>query len=265
MTKKVFLLLIAMAVLLAACVKKEEKVAPKPEQKEKPMVVFINSPIPSFESVFKRLATLKTAEYDKIIPANFAKDQTDPAKAAFELGKITADAIFVTKSRNKSKLLDIAKKMLDYSKLIGINEAVLKLSDELQELIKNEKWDGLEEVLEKYKKQVELSLFETDRDMYTLLKIGGWIEGLNRFSQLILDDFDQRKTSLINEKGILNGIISNFEMAKNPIISEADFYKPVIENLKKIKEVIYAEKKGEHSSDQLKQILEYTEEIKARF
>ena len=86
--------------------------------------------------------------------ADYQKDTSDVFLASYNLGYLTADALIATKSRNKSKLTEIASTMIDLSKLIGVKEDVQKLSDELLSMIQQDRWEDLQTSLDKYKNEI---------------------------------------------------------------------------------------------------------------
>ena len=53
-------------------------------------------------------------------------------------------------------------------------------------MIQQDRWEDLQTSLDKYKNEIEISLYETQQyDLLTLVQIGGWTQGLYRICSLI--------------------------------------------------------------------------------
>ncbi len=263
--KTYFLILITVLLLLSACTKEA-----KPAQDEKKSSAlktqFIYTPLPSFAKLLSALKYLKSDDFEKVIPHVEYVEQNNTFTAAFELGKLTADAIIATKSRNKSALLNIASSMINYSKFIGISEEILKLADELQELINEDKWTALEDALDRYKRAVEISLYKTEEyDLFTFMQLGGWTEGLNRVCELINIDFKAENTDIIAQKGTLNSLVQNLGYIQNPRIKELSAYTVALANYAQIKAIIYTSETATYSKEDVQKIIEHTTKIKQAF
>jgi len=261
MMKNILVVLLVLGIIMG-CGKPEVK------QKEevKTEVEFYHFPLPEFSKMFNTLDFLDTVDFDKAVPEEFDKIENDVFKAAFALGSLTGDAIIATKSRNKTKLSKIAKEMIDYSKFIGLNQNILRMADELQNLITDDKWKELENTLDKYKTDVELSLYESQEyDLFTLLQVGGWTEGLNRITFLLKDNYNKDKTGIIAQKGILNSLINNLNKIHNSDIKSEKYYSISVEKYKRIKEIIYSSEDKHYTPEKLAEIFTLTSEIKASF
>lgn len=259
MLKKLFALLLIFAVLVSCGKKKEAPKEPVQEQSA-PMEIRLIE-MPSFSKMFAVLDNLKTEDFDQALK----QEDLDPGKdffiSAFALGRLSADAVIATKSRNKSKLEEYAKQMIDYSNLLSIGEDILKLSDDLITLLKEDKWVELEKTLDKYKTDVEINLHEMqDYDLVTLLQLGGWTEGLNRVTFLLMNNYDQEKTKIINQLGIVNNLIDSMSNMYDPSTQEEPVIQIGLKNFQKIKEILV--KSQTYTKPQIEEIFKLTEEIK---
>jgi len=255
------LILLLISFMVFGCAKKESK---EPEAKVE--VEFYNAPLPSFASLFGRFDYVGTTDFDKALQDELLTVEQDVYKSAFALGVLSADGIIAVKSKNKSKLMEISQVMIKYSKIIGINEEILKLADELQNLITNEQWDMLEETLEKYKGRVETSLYESkEYDLFTMLQLGGWMEGLNKISFLLNQNFRTEYSGLINERGILNQLIANYQNLKNPEAKKASYFALTTADLTKIKEILYSNNDDIYTEEQVAEVMKITTGIKSYY
>jgi hypothetical protein len=257
MLKKI-LIIIGLSLILFACAKKEEAKEPVGTVTTE----FRKFSLPLFAELFNTLDHLQKADFDKSLKAQYKTESSDVFIASYNLGLLTADAIIATKSRNKSKLSEIANAMIDYSKLIGVKEDVQKLSDELLNLIQQDKWDELQSSLDKYKSQIEISLYETQQyDLLTLVQIGGWTEGLNRICYLIDLNYDAKKTEIIDQKGVIDDIIFNHGKISNDEIISKDWYKLILNNYTQIQNIIKPNQTKTYTKEEVKTLIKLSEEI----
>ncbi len=257
MLKKIFLLSIVIA-LLVGCSKKQ----PEPQQNAVAKIETRNFTLPSFADLFNSLDYLQKPDFDKALAKEYKSNPNDVFIASFDLGKLTADAIIATKSRNKTKLSEIANAMIENSKLIGVKEDVLKLADELITLIQTDKWEDLQSALDKYKNQVENSLYETQQfDLLTLVQTGGWTQGLNRLSFLISANYKEDKTQVLNQKGILVNVVTNFSKIENTEIINKPWFKTIQNNYSEIQKIIKPIEKQTFSSDDINKLIKLSQSI----
>ncbi|MDP8231700.1 MAG: hypothetical protein P9L91_03415 [Candidatus Zophobacter franzmannii] len=250
-------LIALLTVSVLGCTKKEQ-----PKQTQKEQVEWRNFPLPSFKELFTKLDYLKDADYTKSLPKEIYTVEPTVYQASFALGVLTADAILSVQAKNKTNLIDISQKMIEYSNLVGIDEQVLKLADELKNYIEKEAWTMLEESLDKYHRDVQSGLWKAKRyDVFTLMQLGGWMEGLNRISYLVNNNYKADYTSVVNERGLLNSLIQNMQLIDNKKITEADYYKVAFTNIGQIKSVIYNTEDSKYTKEQLMSLEKLTGEI----
>ncbi len=255
----IWVVLIALlAISVIGCTKKQEKPQKAPTAK----VEFRNFPLPPFRDMLAKLDYLKNTDFSKSVPKEaYTVDET-VYQASFALGVLTADAILSVKARNKTSLIEISQNMIEYSNLVGIDDQVLKLADELKGYIEAEKWTELELSLDKYQKRVKATLYQAKRyDVFTLMQLGGWIEGLNRVSYLLVNNYQKDYTVIVEQKGILNSLIQNMQLIENKKITETNYYKISSTNLGQIKSIIYKSEDTKYSKDQINELEGLTAEI----
>lgn len=257
MFKKILMILMV-SVLLFACAKKETAEAPESSVK----VDFRNFDLPPFAKLFNALDHLQKADFDKALKSEYKNETTDVFLSSYYLGYLTADAIIATKSRNKTKLTEIANLMIDYSKPIGVNESVQKLSDELLNLIQQDKWDELQAALDKYKSQIEISLYETQQyDLLTLVQVGGWTQGLNRMCYLIDMNYNADKTTILDQKGTVSNVINNFAKIENTEIKNKPWFAVVQKNYTEIQNIVKTKQNQPFTAEEVKTLLKLSQEI----
>ncbi|MBN2828706.1 MAG: hypothetical protein JXR56_00125 [Candidatus Cloacimonetes bacterium] len=258
--KKIVFWILIVAVLgtfASGCTKKE-----KPVQTQNIQSEWRNFPLPSLKKLLSDLDYLKNADFSKSLPTEIYSVEETVYQASFALGVHTADAILSVKARNKTVLIELSQKMIEYSNLVGIDEQVLKLADELKGYIEQEDWAKLEDSLEKYQLEVQSSLYKAKRyDVFTLMQLGGWMEGLNRISYLVNHNYQIKYSSIVDQRGILNSLIQNMQLIDNKKITEAPYYKVAYTNLGQIKSIIYNSTDSTYTVEQLTELEKLTDEI----
>lgn len=246
--------------LVVACAKKEQEVADEVLEAR-----FYLTYLPSFEQTFASLDFLEVSDFDSALQMESYSVMPDVYRRAFALGVLSADAVIAVKARNQAVLQDITTSMIDYSRFLGISQDILMLADELSELVENNQWMELKQSLDKYKESVELSLYEKrEYDLFTLLQLGGWTEGLNSITFLLMNNYDEKSTEIIDQKGILNNLINNLENIEAETVLEQNYYEISLNNYLKIRDIIYNET-GTYDLEEISNIYKLTYEIKQAF
>ncbi|MCD4828456.1 MAG: hypothetical protein K8R90_03380 [Candidatus Cloacimonetes bacterium] len=250
--------LVAIALLagIAACGKQQEE-QPAVEALEYPNEPqFIFFPLPTFHQVFAKLENVETADYAKAVPQSFEKVEGSSFKQAYQLGALTADAIFSTQARDQQRLKDIAEGMMFYADMLGIEDQINPLTDKLTRLLENNEWDELEVVLEEERQNVVTELHRAgEYDIFMLLQVGGWTEALHNLTFLLLDgEFDPAVTSILFEIGTLNQLIVNYETISSERVKEKEFYAESLDNLNQILAILVSGEEQVLSRDSVQQI-----------
>ncbi len=266
--KQLTIFLIVMALVFVACQaeKKQETAQNEPVKEKAAESEFYYFPLPSFQDVFGKLDYLTPADFGKFVPEDYSRVDNDEAKAAFALGSLSADAILVTKSRNRTKLLNIAQEMIFYSKAFIVEERILQLADKLKKKVETDSWDELQATLDDDKQGVINALYDArEYDYFILMQLGGWVEGLYQTAMLLNDNYDRDKTDFLYQIGILNQLINNVEKMPNAHIKEKEYYQTSLGNLTQIRDMLKAPEDKMYSKEEVERLIDLTEKIKQAF
>jgi hypothetical protein len=226
---------------------------------------FYFAPLPSFNQMFSALDYLDIRDFDMALEREVFKVDEEVYQVAFALGVNTADAIMATKGRNSEKLNQIASLMINYARFLGLSEEILKLGEELHRMVESGDWDMLIDSLERYREEVELSLYESRQyDLFTMMQLGGWTQGLNRTAYLLTNNYNREKSSIIDQKGILNSLINNLEHVRDEHLHEQEYYALSNELYHQIRDIIYAEE-NVYSEEAVRELYNLTDTIKKTF
>jgi len=254
---------IIMLLILIGCKPKDADKLPDPNQQTTP---FVYAPLPPFSEVFKILDYLKLSDYDQAVDDKIFVTKQETGHSAFALGVLTADGIISVRGHNKTKLNAIAEEMIKISNFLGLDDSILRLADQLKELINTDQWDELEKALEYYKNEVEGSLYQSQQyDQFTMMQIGGWTEGINRISWFVNKNYKREKTVVLVQKGTLNHLIKNMEYINTSSIKESYYFKTTYEKLNQIKQVIDNATQDSYSKEQIDKLILLSQEIKKAY
>jgi hypothetical protein len=218
-----------------------------------------------FPDISKLFATLEIprADLDSAIPETYHTDIASVYLASFYLGTISADAIIATKARNKTKLTMIAHAMINYSKMVGISDEVLKLADELLGYISEDKWDELQQALDRYASEIEIALHETGQyDLMTLLQAGGWTEGINAMTYLLSQNYSESGSGVLAQKGIVSNLRNNLNLMQAREVTGQGWFPILSESFDMIYDIINVLGKETYSIDEIEKLHEITNGIK---
>ncbi len=261
MIKKAILISLCIVILLMmGCKSKEAQKMPDANQKTTP---FVYAPLPPFHEVFKILDYLKLGDFNQAIEDKVYTTKQEVGHSAFALGVLTADGIISVRGHNKTKLNAIAEEMIKISNFLGLDESILRLADQLKELISNDQWDELEKALEHYKSEVEGTLYQSQQyDQFTMMQIGGWTEGINRIAWFVNKKYQAEKSNVLIQKGTLNHLIKNMEYVNTPSIKDTDYFKATYAKLGEIKKIIDAPTNETYTKEQVDQLMLLSQDIK---
>ncbi len=226
---------------------------------------FYFAPLPSFNEMFSALDYLEVEEYDNALEDEIYRVTEEVYQVAFALGVNTANAILATKARNREQLIGISDLMTHYAIYLGLSDEILKLGDELTVMIERGQWDALIASLERYREEVELSLYESRQfDIFTMMQLGGWTQGLNRTVFMLANNYSKEKSDIIAQKGILNSLINNLEHVRDDFLREQEFFQLSFEMYNMIRDIIYSYEEV-YPPDAMEELYEITQQIKVSF
>ncbi|OQY36955.1 MAG: hypothetical protein B6226_05785 [Candidatus Cloacimonetes bacterium 4572_65] len=94
------------------------------------------------------------------------------------------------------------------------------------------------------------------------MQLGGWAEGLNKISQLYINNWDEKGAKIVNQRGIINALINNLNITESKKILASEYHKASVEGFKMIKEIIYSKSEQEfYSIEEIQSIHDITSKI----
>ncbi len=260
--KKVSIALTTLMIGLVMFGCKSRETGKLPETNQPP-TPFIYAPLPPFHKVFAILDYLRLGDFDQAVDDNVYETKQEIGRSAFALGVLTADGIISVRAHNKKKIDNIYKEVIRISNFLGLDASILRLANEMKDLINSDNWDELEKALENYKTEVETSLYQSQQyDLFTMMMAGGWVEGINRISWFVDRNFQTGKTNILEQKGTLNHLLTNLDHVVTPSFKDTGYFMTTREKLLQAKQIIDKEQNGLYTREQVKQLIIITDEIK---
>lgn len=263
MNRNLILVCLVILIVVFGCKSKEAQKMPDSNQQTTP---FVYAPLPPFHEIFRILDFLKLGDFNQAVEDKTFTTKQETGHSAFALGVLSADGIISVRGHNKTKLNSIAGEMIKISNFLGLDESILRLEDQLKDLISNDQWEELEKALEHYKNEVEGTLYQSQQyDQFTMMQIGGWTEGINRIAWFVNKQYQPDKTSVLIQKGTLNHLIKNMEYINTPSIRDTYYFKTTYDKLQQIKLIIDKPTNDTYSKEQVDKLIELSQEIKEAY
>jgi hypothetical protein len=133
------------------------------------------------------------------IPTNFASR----AQQALNLGTLIADGYIAVEAEDKQAVKNIGKDIVEISKPLGVKDEIIARGKSLTEFAEDGQWDVLREELESTQNEVKVKFGTTaDKDLVTLITVGGWARGLEVVASLIAQNYSEDGARLLRQPGI---------------------------------------------------------------
>lgn len=260
--RMIIILVIVLLMGLVGCKKKADNLP----SEETAAAITTYAPLPSFKEVFRVLDELQVKDISSAVPSKLYKTKQEEVRNAFSLGLLTADAVLAAKGRDKNRLTEISSQMMNLTTLLGLEAEVNQMGASMKKLIDEQKWDELEQALDTHKKMVEDKLWDMESyDNYTLMLMGGWVEAANRVAWLIDKDYQAEKTAVLVQKGTFDSLLGNLKQIKAEHIVSQPAFMEAFAATEQLKAVIDADNNKIYTSDQIKEMLKLSEQVKTAF
>ncbi len=261
--KKPMILALALilTIALVSCKPKSDRDKMPDESMQKQITTF--APLPSFREVFRTIDIFNAKDIDASMNIPVYKTKQEVSRNSFALGLLTADAIIASRTKNKSKLMELSNEMMKLTTLIGLESEFNRLGDDIKNMIDKEKWDDLEAALDALKREVEDKLWDMGEfDNYTMMLFGGWVEALNRMAFIVNRNYDISNTKILNQKGTWNSLIGNLNSIDKEYLINEEYFVQAKSITKDIKAILDADQEGQFTKDQVDSMIALTDKIK---
>lgn len=189
---------------------KKESDAPKLSNFPGQVMEEILIPIPS--EIFGVLEKLGNPDWKKeIVPSTKMKFTSRP-DVALLLGTVVADGFLAVQAQDSTLVETIGREVLDLSKGLGVQEAVLPHCNAIQEAAKAKNWDAVRQELDATQRTVRETMEKMkDKALAECVSVGGWLRGTHVVTNIILASYTEDKAELLNQPDLADYFYRNME------------------------------------------------------
>lgn len=242
-----------------ACWNKEKDKLPDHRNK-----VSMYANIPSFKVMF--LAMDKIGEQDIHNPGPILPEVTrqDTMRLAFLWGALTAEAQIAIRARDAMWLNADIERLNQLAPDLGLTHIAAKLNSGARALLSQTDWDGLQTMFYNLQGAVEQHWLDHHfYEIYTLVTLGQWTQGSNQLGMLIERDYTTEKSRLLLQREAWTNLTGNLSLFTNQRFLTSPVYKPTLARVKEISTLMDMNAQGVFSEEQVRQIVEATDAVKA--
>lgn len=167
-------------------------------------------PIPS--EIFGVLEKLGNPDWKKeIVPSTKTKFTGRP-DVALLLGAVVADGFLAVQAQDSTLVESIGREVLDLSKGLGVQDAVLPHCNAIQEAAKAKNWDAVRRELDATQRTVRETMEKMkDKALAECVSVGGWLRGTQVVTNIIMASYTEDKAELLNQPDLADYFYRNME------------------------------------------------------
>ena len=194
-------------------------------------------PVPS--EIFNALDKLgSNPNWNSVLPPLSSAHPVVQPEIAMLLGTVIANGFVAVEAKEKNKVDDIGKKVIQLADALGVGPSVKSHCQAIIEAAKDDHWDDVRRELDKAQSSVRDAMNRLhSQDNAELISIAGWLRGTDALTNLIKKDYKPEGADLLHQSEMLKTFEAQFERMNDK--TKAD---PVVrqlrDGLKKIKPLI---------------------------
>lgn len=264
--KKIFLFLAALALLVGtnAC-KCSRSSRNLPDKSLKDQIAAF-APLPSGKELLRSFTSLSPKEYMALASDEDYHGKLEASHIVFALGVQYYDALMACNTHNKARATQLSQTMLATPKTLELDIDTKTLDTDMKELLRTSNWPRLETYFDGFTKMVADSLWQKEEyELYTLYNMGTWMQGINRISTHLLEDYQADATVVLHQHEVLNSLLSNLELMQDPAFTEAPFFTQALPLLTQIHQIILSDTNTNYTAEQLTELKEASAQLKSIF
>lgn len=146
----------------------------------------LNVALPSPAEMFLAIDRLGETDWNAAAVFNERYDYQDNYMRALNLGVRSADGLVSILAEDKTKLGRVIVIVITLAEELQVQETILDRSKAFEDLANEGRWNELRDELDALRYLIEMEMDQLgDQDVATLVRVGGWLEGLRVTSQLL--------------------------------------------------------------------------------
>lgn len=166
----------------------------------------MNVALPSPAEMFLAIDRLGETDWQAVAEHNPRYDYQDNYMRALNLGVRSADGLVAILAEDKSKLGEIIVIVITLAEELQVQETILDRSKSFEDMANQGRWDELRDELDALRYLIEMEMDQLgDQDVATLVRVGGWLEGLRVTSGLLAEGlYPEHSSSILYQPNLVN-------------------------------------------------------------
>jgi hypothetical protein len=160
-------------------------------------------PVPS--EVFNVLDKLGNPNWSAELRDSLGKNSGNRAQVALLLGTVIAEGFIAVEAQDSEKVKQIGRDVLDLSRAVGVEKAVVSRSKAIVDKADGRDWAGARQELDGALQDVRGAMQElNDEDLAQLVSLGGWVRGTEVLTSIVQKDYKPQRAELLHQPELLN-------------------------------------------------------------
>jgi hypothetical protein len=197
---------IAAAVLAGATVTARAESAPEQIDLSKfPAAAVQDVVVPVPSEIFNVLDKLGSPNWKGELRDSLGTNTGNRAQVALLLGTVIAEGFIAVEAEDSERVKEIGRDVLELSKAIGVEKAVVTRSKAIVDKADARDWNGTRRELDGALQDVRGAMSElNDEDLAQLVSLGGWVRGTEVLTSIVQKDYKPVRAELLHQPELLN-------------------------------------------------------------
>jgi hypothetical protein len=170
-------------------------------------------PVPS--EIFAVLDKLGEPNWRQELGSVKTPDTTDRTRLSLLFGSVVAEGFIAVQAQDKKAVEDIGREVIDLSKSLGIQKAVLPHANAILDASKSSNWPAIRKEFDLTQKTVRDTMDKMkDNDLSQCVSVGGWLRGTAAVTAVVSKNFSADRAELLQQPMLVDHFIG--QIAKMP-------------------------------------------------
>jgi hypothetical protein len=199
----------------------------------------MNVALPSPAEMFLAIDRLGETDWGAVAEHNPRYDYQDNYLRALNLGVRAADGLLAILAEDKSKLGEVIVIVITLAEELQVQETILDRSKTFEDLANQGRWNELRDELDALRYLIEMEMDQLgDQDVATLVRVGGWLEGLRVTSHLLASGmYPEHSSSVLYQPNLVDYFEREIK-GMEPEARQAPAVRAVLEALPEIRTLV---------------------------
>ncbi|MEA3186769.1 MAG: hypothetical protein QOD99_599 [Chthoniobacter sp.] len=192
-------------------------------------------PVPS--EVFGVLDKLGSPNWHEVLRSVKAEPPGARPQTALMLGSVIAEGFIAVEAQESEEVKKIGRGVLNLSKAIGVEKAVVARSKAIIEFADKKDWQRVRKELDGALADVKQAMSELhDEELAQLVSLGGWLRGTEALTQVVKKNYTKDSAELLHQPSLLEFFqrrlnAMNARLKKDEVVAQVQKRLPEIKPL----------------------------------